>query len=149
MPINPVTTALIIGDDGGTLRMVTVNAAGAIATTGVSPTAEGLVSQAAINIGAGTADPVLLDTAALGYNPAIANALFQIHVDGLDGGTFDVKLYLPGSAAPIPPREHQLGATSVDTVLVDGPIVQAFQVTFAALGAAAAPVVYLSMQPRV
>ncbi len=149
MPINPVTTALIIGDDGGTLRLVSVNAAGAIATTGVSPTAQPLVSQAAINIGAGTADPVRLDAAALGYDPVTADALFQIHVDGLDGGTFDTKLYLPGAGLMVPPREHQLGATSVDTVLVDGPIVQAFEITFAGLGAFAAPIVYLSMQPRV
>jgi len=148
MPINPVTTALIIGDDGGTLRMVAVNAAGAIATVGASPTAQALVSQAAVFV-LGVWEPVLLAEPNMGYDPATANALFQIHVDGLDGGTFDVKLYLPGSPPPIPPREHQLAATSVDTVLVDGPIVQAFEITFTALGAAAAPIVYLSMQPRV
>ena len=148
MPLNPVTTALIIGDDGGTLRLVAVNAAGALATTSAAPVSEGTKSAAALNVVPPNADPVVLGLAELGYDPTTANAVFQTHVDGLDGGTFDVLLYLPGSPAPIPAREHQLGATSLDTVLIDGPIVTSFQIKFAGLGAAAAPIVYLNMQPR-
>jgi hypothetical protein len=104
-------------------------------------------SKAAVNVVAPNADPVVMGKPDLGYRPADMNAYYQIHVTGLDSGTYDVELYLPGDQTT--PKPHQTGATETDTVLIDGPMVEAFRVTFALLGVAAAPVVYLTAQGRV
>ena len=103
-------------------------------------------SKAAVNVAAPNADPVVMGKADLGYRPADMNAYYQIHVAALDGGTYDVELYLPET--PSTARTHQAGAAETDTVLVDGPMADAFRVTFAGLGGAAAPVVYVTGQRR-
>jgi hypothetical protein len=83
----------------------------------------------------------------LGYKPSEMNAYFQIHVRGLDGGTYTLDLSLADDLDNW--RAHQAGAGEDDTVIVDGPLVEAFRFTFAALGGAAAPICYVKGQRRV
>lgn len=106
------------------------------------------VSKAATNVVPPAADAVVMGKPDLGYRPADMNAVFQVVVDGLDGGTFDV-LFYPAGGPAAQTQEHQLAATETDTVLVDGPMVEAFRIEFAGLGAGAAPEVRITGQTRV
>lgn len=102
-------------------------------------------SKTATNVGAGTADPVVMGKPDLGYTPGDVDAVLQVWVTGLDGGTYDVLFYVPNDAIP---KAHVAAATSVDIVTLDAPAVTAVRVTFAGLGGAAAPVVYVSGRLR-
>jgi len=81
------------------------------------------------------------------YRPADMNAYYQIHVRGLDGGTYTLALALADDTDNY--RDHQAGAGEDDTVIVDGPLVEAFRFTFAGLGGAAAPICYVKGQRKV
>ena len=89
-------------------------------------------------------NPLTITHHELGWHPEqLGN--HQIAVNGLDGGTYTVAIRTPGDDTY---QEHQPDATEDDTVLVDKPVPAAFQITFAGLGAEAAPVVTVSGWPR-
>lgn len=69
----------------------------------------------------------------------------QISVNGLDGGTYTVKIRTPGDDTF---QVHQADATENDTVIVDKPVVAAFQIAFADVGGAADVRVVVSGWPR-
>ncbi len=104
-------------------------------------------SKAAANVVPPNADVVVMGKADLGYRPADMNAYFQIHVRGLDAGTYDLALSLADDLDNF--RDHQTNATENDSVIVDGPLVEAFRFTFTGLGAGAAPICYVKGQRKV
>ena len=89
-------------------------------------------------------DPFIISHHELGYWP-VEYGNHQVTVNGLDGGTYTLDVRVPGDSTF---QVHQPGAAEADTVIVDKPVAAAFQLRFAGLGGAAAPVVTISSWPR-
>jgi len=105
-------------------------------------------SKSAVNVAAGTADPVVMGHPDLGYTPHELRGTFMMRVSGLDGGTWDAKFYPAGGDATGAVQDHELGNVEADSVIFDGPAVEAFRADFAGLGAGAAPAVFITPQSR-
>lgn len=79
----------------------------------------------------------------LGWFP-VQTGKHQFTCNGLGGGTYAVRVRVPGDATF---QTHQTGATETDTVLVDRMIPEAFQIVFTDVPAEATPVVTVTTWP--
>lgn len=79
----------------------------------------------------------------LGWHP-VQTGKHQVTCNGLGGGTFTVKVRVPGDATY---QTHQAGATESDTVLMDRMILEAIRVEFTDVPAEAAPAIIVTTWP--
>jgi hypothetical protein len=84
--------------------------------------------------------------AALGTEYPGAGDVFSLTLSQLDGGTWDVDLYAPGTDPT--PRTYVEQAEETDIVVIDGPIIAGFDINFAGLGGGASPILHIASRSR-